>query len=188
MVPSVSAKYASLHESVVDDSGNNYTAKLVDGKMTWVFNENSGCPTIAANIMSVGDILTGNDNNEYIVMMSNNTKYWSLKKKKSNKTQTKSKDQSEKSIGCPLISANIMSVGDVLVGTDGNEYVVKLINGEKQYVIHQKIYKWSQTGVMYKTVDSSTSADCGYSPSNSSTSKYSKSKLSKTKSTKSNNK
>lgn len=147
-----SAKYASLYDTMVDETGKQYIAKLSQGEMIWVLHENSGEPTIPASIMSVGDILIGTDKKEYIVMMSNNNKYWSLKTTNIKK-QNKNKDQLEKSIGCPLISLSEMNVGDILIGTDGNEYIVKNINGKKQYVIHQKIYKWSKSGVLYKTLD-----------------------------------
>lgn len=159
MVPSISAKYASLHETIVDDNGKNYIAKMVCGEMTWILHDNPGCPTISANIMSVGDVLMGTDNKEYIVMMSGNIKSWSIKTKKNN---NKTKDQGSKSNEHPLILASFMNVGDILVGQDNNEYIVKIINGEKQYTVHQKIYKWSKSGVMYKTVDNSTTIDSGY--------------------------
>jgi hypothetical protein len=156
MVPSINAKYASLYETIVDDCGNNYVAKLINGQMAWVSNENPGCPTISADFMSVNDVLIGTDNKEYIVMMSKNTKYWSLKKSKSKNNKT----QKDSSTGHPSISANIMSIGDVLVGTDGNEYIVKNINGQKQYTVHQKIYKWSKSGVLYQTLENMDSEYC----------------------------
>lgn len=154
-----SAKYASLYDTMVDETGKQYIAKLCNGEMTWVLHENSGCPIISACIMNVGDILIGTDKQEYIVMMSNNTKYWSLKTtNKNNKKQNKQKDQigEKKTNGYPIISPTIMNSGDIVQGTDGNEYIVKIINGEKQYVVHQKVYKWSKSGVLYKTFDNNT--------------------------------
>lgn len=151
-----SAKYASLYDTMVDETGKQYIAKLCKGEMTWVLNENSGSPVISACIMNVGDILIGTDKQEYIVMMSKNTKYWSLNTtNKNNKKQNKQKDQigTGKTNGYPVISPNIMNIGDIVQGTDGNEYIVKMINGEKQYVVHQKVYKWSKSGVLYKTFD-----------------------------------
>lgn len=166
-----SAKYASLYDTMVDDSGTLYIAKLCDGEMTWVLNTNSGCPVISACIMNTGDSLIGTDNQEYIVMMSNNTKYWSLKTtNKNNMKQNKQKDQTghsprRKSNGYPVISPSIMNVGDVIEGMDGNEYIVKIINGEKQYAIHQKVYTWSKSGVLYKTLDNNTTTmDTGSCP------------------------
>jgi hypothetical protein len=179
MVPSISARYASLYETIVDDCGKNYIAKLINGEMAWVSNENPGCPTISADLMSVNDVLVGTDNKEYIVGMSNNIKYWSLKKNKITKMQSKYKDQTDKSNGHPVISADIMSVGDILVGTDGNEYIVKVINGQKQYIVHQKIYKWSKSGVLYTTLESSTTNDNGYNSRQQMSSKKSSKKINK---------
>lgn len=154
-----SAKYASLYDTMVDETGKQYIAKLCDGEMTWVLNENPGCPVISACIMNVGDILIGTDKQEYIVMMLNNTKYWSLKTiNQNNKKQKDQRGNTQRgsSNGIPLICPNIMNIGDIVQGTDGNEYIVKNINGDKQYVIHQKIYKWSKSGVLYKTLDNNT--------------------------------
>jgi hypothetical protein len=87
--------------------------------------------------------------------MLKNTKCWSLK----NKNNKKQKDQIGTSNGYPVISPSVMNIGDVVKGTDGNEYTVKCIKGEKQYVIHQKVYKWSKSGVLYKTLDNTTITD-----------------------------
>lgn len=168
-----SAKYASLYDTMVDEAGKKYVAKLCNGEMTWVSNENSGCPLISASIMSVGDILIGTDKQEYIVMMSNNNKYWSLK----TKINKKQKDQMPgKTNGYPVISPSLMNIGDVVKGSDGNEYIVKNVNGEKQYIIHQKVYKWSKSGVMYKTLDNTITMDNGDYPASR---QKSKSKLKK---------
>ncbi len=175
MVPSISAKYASLNDTIVDNSGKHYIAKMIGGEMTWVSIEKPSCPTISPDYMNVGDVLIGNDNKEYIVMMSNNKKIWTLKKSKNNNKQT----SSDQSTAYPVISVENTNVGDIYVGRDGNEYIVKLIKGKKQYVVHQKIYKWSQSGVMYKTLENSNNLDCGYSPMN--TNKHSRQKMSKTK-------
>jgi hypothetical protein len=156
----VSAKYASLYDTMVDDTGKQYIAKLCNGVMTWVLTENSGCPVISASVMSVGDVLIGTDKQEYIVTISNNMKHWSLKTSNSKK-QKKQKDQTGNLNGCPVISPSIMNIGDIVKGTDGNEYIVQNINGQKQYIIHQKVYKWSKSGALYKTLDYSTMADNG---------------------------
>lgn len=130
MVPSISAKYASLYESVVDDNGDTYIAKLIKGRMTWVYDRNSG--------------------------YSSNRK------------------QNDQSSGYPSTPACYMSVGDIVTGEDGNEYIVKFIKGKNQYRIHQKIYTWCQTGALYTTLDND---DCGYSSTN--TTKHSKRKTKK---------
>lgn len=175
MVPSINAEYASLYETTTDDCGDCYIAKFVDGEMTWVLSDNPGCPTISANFMSVNDVLVGTDGNEYIVVKSNKTKSWSLKGNKGNKKNSKSKDQ--KSNGFPTISVDMMSVGDVLVGTDGNEYIVKNINGKKQYIVHQKIYKWSKSGVLYKTLENSSNMDSEHCSRKKTSSKKSSKKI-----------
>jgi hypothetical protein len=162
---------------MVDETGKQYIAKLCNGEMTWVLNETSGCPVISACIMNVGDTLIGTDKQEYIVMMSNNSKYWSLKNT-GNKKQNKQKDQtsnSSNSNGYPVISPSIMNIGDIVKGTDGNEYIVKNINGEKTYIIHQKVYKWSKSGVLYKTLDNTeTDSKCYSVPKQISRSKTKK--------------
>jgi hypothetical protein len=163
MVPSINAEYASLYETTTDDCGNCYIAKFVDGEMTWVLNDNPGCPTISANFMSINDVLVGTDGNEYIVVKSNKIKSWSLKNTNSNSNKKNSKSKDQISNGFPSISADFMSVGDILVGTDGNEYIVKIVNELKQYTVHQKIYKWSKSGVLYKTLENSSINECGNS-------------------------
>lgn len=158
-----SAKYASLYDTMVDETGKQYIAKLCNGVMTWVINENSGCPVISASVMSVGDVLIGTDKQEYIVMISNSMKHWSLKTS-NHKKQNKHKDQTGNLNGGPIISPSIMNIGDIVKGADGNEYIVKNINGQKQYIIHQKVYKWSKSGALYKTLDHSTITDNGNCP------------------------
>lgn len=157
MLPSV--EYASLYETVVDDDGDEWIAKLYEGKMTWILNKMSGFPKLDPDIMSVGDIVIGTDGENYIVMMSNNKKRWTLYKSNQRK-QNKHQDQLKNTKGVPLNSLSTVNIGDILVGTDGNEYIVKDINGKKQYVIHQKIYKWSKSGVLYKTLENTKDMDC----------------------------
>lgn len=157
------AEYASLYETVIDDDGDEWIAKLHEGKMTWILNRMSAFPTVDPDIMSVGDIAIGTDGKNYIVMMSNNKKRWTLHKPDTKK-QNKNKDQSRNTNGYPLNCPSTMNIGDILVGTDGNEYIVKDIKGKKQYVIHQKVYKWSKSGVLYKTLNNTSDIDSGSCP------------------------
>lgn len=76
-------------------------------------NTTSYEPMISADIMSVNDVLKGQDGNEYIVKKVNGKKVWQLYNI------------------FPLISASIMSLGDVLTSKDGGEYVVIKTNNEK---------------------------------------------------------
>ena len=108
MLPS--AKFACLYDTIYDDNGDEYIAKLRNGKMTWVFNNNSGC-------------------------------------------STKSNNRNRNTNGYPSDNVYNYDVGDIVYGTDGNEYIVKSIKGKKRFVIHQKIYEWSGSGVLYKTFD-----------------------------------
>jgi hypothetical protein len=163
MTSAKSAKCASLYDTHVADDGKTYIAKLISGEMTWVLLPcgDKQEPNIPATVMDVGDILIGEDKKEYIVMMSKGIKIWSLKNKqqkhKTSKTETKSK--------FPVVPVEVLDVGDIQVAEDGTEYIVKLVNGDKKYSLHQKSYKWSKTGVMYTTLESGDSG-C-YCPSSS---------------------
>ena len=168
-----SAKYASLYDIMVDEDGRQHIAKLRNGIMTWVLDEN--CPSISLDIMKIGTILTGRDGNDYIVKMSNNSKCWLLNSKYASSHDIMVDEDGRQHIAklykgkriwvldenCPSTPVDILSIGDVLIGRDGNEYIVKKVNGKQQYVIHQKIYKWCKSGVLYKTLDNTEGTDSG---------------------------
>jgi hypothetical protein len=158
MSPSMSARYASLYDITVGDDGKQYIAKMIDSEMKWVLNDKNGFPLISLDVMDIDDIVKGTDGNDYIVMMSKNKKYWALKKNGNKKKPSVMKNTKDQLQGLPTISIEIMDIDDVLKGSDGNEYIVKKVNGVKQYVIHQKIYSWSKSGVLYKTLD--TNSEC----------------------------
>lgn len=174
MAPSTSAEYACLYDRCCDDDGRTYIAKLVGGKMTWVIEKSDQQgPSISAALMDEGDILIGEDKREYTVIVSKKgVKSWALKQSKT----TKAKQNNDKNI--PDMPVDVLDVGDIQTSRDGTEYIVKMIGGVKQYVVYQKSYKWSKTGVMYTTLE----ADCGYSPAPASKTKsaYKKKGLVKT--------
>lgn len=146
-----SAKYASLYETCVTDDGRTYIAKLIGGEMTWVLlpSGDKREPTVLATVMDVGDVLIGEDKQEYIVMMSKGKKKWSL-----NIKQQRQKNEQQALSKFPSIPADVLDVGDTQVAENGTEYIVKLVNGEKKYIVHQKSYKWSKTGGLYTTLES----------------------------------
>ena len=159
MAPRTRAEYASLYEKVVDDKGDIYIAKLINGKMTWVLCPPTKCPDFPAVLLRVGDVMTGEDGQEYIVALVKGVETWVLHKPKASK-----KKLTSSTTKTPCTPASMYDVGDIQIGGDGNEYIVALVHGEKQYVLHQKSHKWSKTGVLYTTL---TDENCGYSSSKS---------------------
>lgn len=121
-------------------------------------------PLYSAAYASLYERATDDDGQTYIAQMICGEMMWimdvdmsfirelSEKPKKNNK---KTKDQTGGKYRLPAESAYQLEVGDIRTGGDGNEYIVKLVGNKKQWTIHQKIYKWSKSGVMYKTLDNS---------------------------------
>ncbi len=161
MAPSTSAEYVCLYDRCSDDDGKTYIAKFVGGKMAWVLEtSDQQCPLVPADLMNEGDVLIGEDKREYTVMVSKKgIKSWALKQSKMKKAKKNNSDIPI--VPCiPDMPVDVLDVGDIQTGCDGTEYIVKMIGGVKQYVVYQKSYKWSKTGVMYTTLEN----DCGYSP------------------------
>lgn len=179
MAPPTSARYASLYDTYTSEDGKTYIAKMVNGEMTWVplACGHSQEPKVPASVMDVGDVLIGEDKKEYIVKMLQGNKVWSF----NGKRQDKDKDKHKKDKACkatsnfPSVPAEVLDIGDVQVSDDGTEYIVKLVNGDKQYILHQKSYKWSKTGVLYTSLESGDSG-C-YRPSPTKGKTFSKKKI-----------
>lgn len=159
MAPTKSAQYAELYDTYVADDGKTYIAKMVSGEMTWVILPcgHSQEPKVPATVMDQGDILIGEDKQEYIVTMSKGSKVWLLNSKKKDKNSNNKHNIDRTASKLPLVPADVLDIGDIQVSHDGTEYIVKLVNGNKQYILHQKSYKWSKTGVMYTTLESGDS-------------------------------
>lgn len=96
---------------------------------------------------SLYDTYTEDDGTVYIAKYIKGKMSWVLL----NGTQT-TKQRKQRKQQTTLPDIYDMSVGDI-VWSCGTEYIVKWINGEKQYVVHQKSYKWSKSGVLYADMD-----------------------------------
>jgi hypothetical protein len=139
-------------------------------------------PSINVNLVALYDTAYDSNGVEYIARYVCCELTWvPLEHVKQGKTKVgqvlnnkigKTKSPQKKSGGLPSAPACHQSVGDVLVGTDGNEYIVKNCGDENTYVLHQKIHKWSKSGAMYVSVDNN-----GYSSSKQKSRKSSSKKI-----------
>jgi hypothetical protein len=97
---------------------------------------------------SLYDTYTEDDGTVYIAKYIKGEMSWVLLNGKQKSKQRKQRNQQDS-----LPDIYDMCIGDI-VNSSGTEYIVKMIHGERQYVLHQKSYKWANSGVLYADLDS----------------------------------